>query len=258
MGPVKAFGQHSFERAVRAAGVTAPAVWADVTGSTNDIARKLAEDGAPEWTVVGAGHQTAGRGRLGRSWTDVSGKALLCSIVLRPSLAVEEAPLLTLLAAAAMIDAVGVPRLRSKWPNDLVAGGRKVGGILAEAAVAGGTVGHLVLGVGLNVAIDDAEFPEDVRGQAASLDSLGLPAEPEALLTSFLGKLTARYPTVRARAVEDYRLMCETLGRAVRGRSTDGETVRGTAIDLDRLGGLIVRTDAGLRTIAFGEIDHLR
>jgi len=232
-------------------------VWLDVTGSTNVEALRLAEDGAPEWTVVAAGHQTAGRGRLGRSWADAPGKALLCSIVLRPAFSAEEAPLVTFLAATAIVRAAGVPALRSKWPNDVVAGGRKVGGILAETSVSDGRVSHVALGFGVNVATEEDEFPQHLRATAASLASLGGRAEIEPLLTGILRNLIAAYPAVRECAVEDYRRVCDTLGRDVRGRSTGGVTIVGTAVDIDRLGGLVIRTDAGLRTIAFGQIEHL-
>jgi BirA family transcriptional regulator, biotin operon repressor / biotin---[acetyl-CoA-carboxylase] ligase len=258
MGPVQALGQHSLERAVREAGIAAPPVWLDVTGSTNVEALRLAEDGAPEWTVVATGHQTAGRGRLGRSWTDAPGKALLCSVLLlRPSLTSEEVPLVTLLAATAIVRAAGVPSLRSKWPNDVVADGRKVGGILAEASVAGERVRHVVLGFGINVAVEEDEFPEEIRGTATSLASLGGGVEIEPLLAGILRNLTEGLPVVRERAVEDYRPVCDTLGREVRGRSIEGNLIVGTAVDVDRLGGLVLSTGAGPRTIAFGEIEHL-
>ncbi|HEX2025084.1 MAG TPA: biotin--[acetyl-CoA-carboxylase] ligase [Actinomycetota bacterium] len=242
---------------MREAGIASPPVWLDVTGSTNVEALRLAEDGAPEWTVVATGHQTAGRGRLGRSWADAPGKALLCSIVLRPPLSAEEAPLVTLLAAAAIVRAADVPGLRSKWPNDVVADGRKVGGILAEASVAEGRVRHVALGFGINVTVEEGEFPEEIRGTAASLASVGGRSEIEPLLTRILRNLTDAYPVVRERSVDDYRRVCDTLGRTVRGRSIEGETIEGTAVDVDRLGGLVIRTDAGLRTIAFGQIEHL-
>jgi BirA family transcriptional regulator, biotin operon repressor / biotin---[acetyl-CoA-carboxylase] ligase len=121
-------GQDSLRRAVLAAGIEVEPRWLDETASTNTDALALAESGAPEWTVVATGHQTAGRGRLGRSWNDVPGTSLLVSVLLRPSLLPDRAPLLTLLAAVAMVEAAGLPSMRSKWPNDLLVGDRKVGG----------------------------------------------------------------------------------------------------------------------------------
>ncbi|HVF08544.1 MAG TPA: hypothetical protein VNC60_08215, partial [Actinomycetota bacterium] len=89
------------QRALRLAGLAAPTHWHEVTGSTNALAAELATAGAPEWTLVGAGHQTAGRGRLDRTWIDRPGGSLMTSLVLRPSMAPDDLGLLTLLAGAA-------------------------------------------------------------------------------------------------------------------------------------------------------------
>ncbi len=108
--------------------------WDEVTGSTNVTARELAEAGTPEWTLVGASHQTEGRGRLGRAWVDEPSGALMVSMVLRPALPASDAAVLTLLAGAAWAEAATATRagadVRCKWPNDLLIGDRKAGGIL--------------------------------------------------------------------------------------------------------------------------------
>ena len=125
------------ERALADLGLEAPVRFDEVTGSTNATALEMAEAGAPEWTLVAAGHQTAGRGRLGRTWTDRAGAALMFSFVVRPSLEPERAGLIPLLAGAAMAaairDVAGVD-VRCKWPNDLLVGDSKVGGILVESS----------------------------------------------------------------------------------------------------------------------------
>jgi BirA family biotin operon repressor/biotin-[acetyl-CoA-carboxylase] ligase len=253
---VTALGQHSLERAVRAAGIDAEPVWFEETGSTSDEARGMAERGAPAWTVVAAGHQTGGRGRLGRSWSDAPGSALMFSVILRPELRTDQAPLLTLRMATAVVAAVDHPGLRSKWPNDLVVGGRKAGGILAEASVSGGRVTHVVVGVGLNVSTAKDDFPLELRDAATSLAIEGVAADPAAILTATLSGL--RGPRSPEEIVEDYRSVCATLGRRVRARSIEGLEVEGTAVDLDRRGGLIIDTADGPRTVAFGEVAHLR
>jgi BirA family biotin operon repressor/biotin-[acetyl-CoA-carboxylase] ligase len=252
-----ALGQHSLERAARAAGIDAPPVWLEETGSTNDDARRLAESGAPAWTVVAAGHQTAGRGRLGRSWADTPGKALTFSVILRPRLEPDRAPLVTLAAAAAMVAAAETPGLGSKWPNDLVVGERKVGGILAEAAVEGAALRHLVLGIGVNLSMTAEDFPPEVRTTATSLASLGGPDDPERLLASFLRLFRPACERLPEDAVDRYRRVCTTLGRLVRARTTDGQDVEGIAVDLDGRGGLTVDTPAGPRTVAFGDVVQL-
>src|SRR5438067_10339900 len=129
------------ERAVQAAGVRAPVQWDEVTESTNATALDLAAKGEPEWSLVVAEHQTEGRGRLGRTWISEPGGSLLFSIVLRPNLDPERGLLLTLLAGLAMAEACNAVTgadVRCKWPNDLLLGDRKVGGILAEARLRDG------------------------------------------------------------------------------------------------------------------------
>jgi BirA family transcriptional regulator, biotin operon repressor / biotin---[acetyl-CoA-carboxylase] ligase len=256
VGPVKALGQHSLERAVRAAGIDAPPVWLDETGSTNDDALRLANEGAPEWTVVAAGHQTRGRGRLGRSWADTPGKALTFSVVLRPTGPPEEAPLWSFRAAVAVIAAVGHPELRSKWPNDLMVGERKAGGILAEARVSERTLRHVVVGIGINVAMAPEDFPAEIRDSATSLVAEGITGHQPAILEGTLRELRRFLdPGV---VLDVYRPVCVTLGRRIRARTTDGEEVEGVAVDLDSLGGLVVETASGRRTVAFGEVAHMK
>jgi BirA family transcriptional regulator, biotin operon repressor / biotin---[acetyl-CoA-carboxylase] ligase len=256
VGRFKALGQHSLEAAVRAAGIEVPPVWRDETGSTNDDAGRLAAQGAPEWTVVAAGHQTAGRGRLGRSWADAPGRALIFSVVLRPEPDPDRAPLLSLLAAVDLISSVGSPRLRSKWPNDLVVGDRKVGGILVDARVAAGRVEHAVAGIGLNLSMEPKDFPPDVRDGATSLRAEGIPADAGSILSRFLANL--RVPRAPAEILAAYRPVCATLGRRVRAGTASGQEVEGRAIDLDDRGSLVVETPDGPRRVGFGEVVHLR
>jgi len=142
-----------------------------VTASTNRVAMEMAENGAPHGTVVVADAQTAGRGRMGRRWASPAGKNLYVSLLLRPPVPTVDAPRLALVAGVALADAVeaaGVPALL-KWPNDLYCGERKAAGILAEMASEPGRVRHVVIGVGLNVNMEEADFPPDLRGTATSL-----------------------------------------------------------------------------------------
>jgi BirA family biotin operon repressor/biotin-[acetyl-CoA-carboxylase] ligase len=237
-----------------------PVRYSEVTESTNATATELARRGAPEWTLVGAGHQTAGRGRLGRTWVSTLGSSLLFSIVLRPSLPPEQGVLLGLLAGTCMVrgaDDAGASGLGCKWPNDLLIGDEKVGGILAEAAIRDGEIDYVVLGIGVNLGVaPDVEGAGAIPGVAA-LD----------LLTSFLAELWSAYehgrrgPAARgfaARIVGDYRLACRTIGRRVRATTRSGRTVEGAAIDVDETGALVVETSDGRETVGFGEVQHLR
>jgi BirA family transcriptional regulator, biotin operon repressor / biotin---[acetyl-CoA-carboxylase] ligase len=144
-------------------------------GSTNDVARALAEAGAPAGTTVMAEAQTRGRGRRAREWSAPPGTSLLLSMVLRP-----EAPgaetLLSLrlgIAAARAIEAVAPVRIGLKWPNDLFVGGRKVAGILCEGAVERGRSLFLVAGIGINVSQNDDDWPDHLQSMAASLEQVG-------------------------------------------------------------------------------------
>ena len=256
MESVKGLGQDSLRRAVLAAGIDVEPTWLDETASTNNDALRLAEEGAPEWTVVAAGHQTAGRGRLGRSWSDVPGASLLASVLLRPTLPPDRAPLLTLLAAVAMVEACGLPAMGSKWPNDLVVADRKVGGILAEAATAEGTVRHVVIGTGLNIAASG--LPGDLTSTSVAVE--GGEPDAEGILSRYLRALKSEYDhhAFPARVLARYASVCTTLGRRVRATSLGGIVVEGMAKDLGERGSLLVETEEGTHPVAFGEVVHLR
>ena len=247
--------QQAMTRAVRKAGIEVPLRYDEITESTNTRALALAGEGAPEWTVVVAGHQTAGRGRLGRTWLSEPGAALLCSVVLRPDLEPSRAGLLTLLAGVAMAEAARVAcdaEVRCKWPNDLMVGERKAGGILAESAVAGARLAHVVIGAGVNV----TAAPADVPG-AGSLGG----RDPAALLQSFLWCLRQRYRPADDGFAGDvlgaYRRVSATIGQRVRATTTDGRRIAGTATDVDANGNLLVESDGETDVVAHGEIAHL-
>lgn len=262
---LRALNQAAVERSLGRLGLRVPARYVEQTASTNSAALTMAEQGAPEWTLVVAGHQSAGRGRLGRSWASAPGKSLLFSLVLRPPMRSERAPLLSLLASVAMLDAF--PPLRgesagSKWPNDLMIGRRKVGGILPEAKVAAGSVEHLVLGIGVNVTMREGDFPDEIRGRATSLAIEGGETTAEALLGGFLERFRRSYDPEDPRAVEGilarYRERCTTLGRRVRVSSVGGGEIDGTATAISPDGGLVVVSGGREQLIAFGEVEHLQ
>jgi BirA family biotin operon repressor/biotin-[acetyl-CoA-carboxylase] ligase len=248
------------EAALRSAleriGSDAPVRFDEVTGSTQVTALRFAEAGAPEWTLVAAGHQTHGRGRLGRTWLDVPG-ALLCSVVLRPPLHPELGGLLTLLAGSAMTEAlrdvIGA-EIRCKWPNDLTLADAKVGGILAESVVREGRLAYVCLGVGVNL------------GHAPDVDGAAVLAGADAgeVLGAFLEAFARDYrPAERgfaAAVVERAKAVSATLGRRVRATTIDGGMLaEGEAVDLGPDGSLVVETAPGTATfVRSGEVEHLR
>lgn len=214
-------------------------------GSTNQLVAALAAEGQPEGLVIATDHQTAGRGRLDRRWEDRPGDGLLVSVLIRPSgLPAEQWHLVTaavaLAARSACREVAGVePEI--KWPNDLLFGGRKLAGILAE--VAGGAV---TVGMGLNV-------HGGPPGSATLDDEAGRRVRREDLLVAWLRRLDARVGDWDGVGM-DYRRLCATLGRDVSVQLAGGETLVGRAEDVDGMGRLIV---AG-RPVAAGDVTHLR
>jgi BirA family transcriptional regulator, biotin operon repressor / biotin---[acetyl-CoA-carboxylase] ligase len=246
--------EHALSRALEGAGLSAPVRFEEVTRSTQETAARLAEDGAPEWTLVAAGHQTDGRGRLGRSWEDEPGSALLFSIVLRPSLLPELGGLLSLLAGAAMAEAceeVADQRAACKWPNDVLVAGRKAGGILAESRLTGDRFEFVTLGVGVNLGSPPSGMPEAGAVHAEDADLLA------AFLRAFAGRYEPGHPAFARTVVAAYRTRCATLGTPVRARTGRGTVVEGEAVDVDETGALMIRVGGGLEAVRFGEVEHL-
>jgi len=242
--------EDALQRALSAAGLTAPVRWDEVTESTNATALTMAAQGTPPWTLVAAGHQTAGRGRQGRAWIDRPGSALMFSLVLRPPRDAERVGLVSLAAGAAMAEAaseLSTRAIRCKWPNDLMMGERKVGGILGEAEVGTGRIGHLVLGIGVNL-----DEPEDVAGAGA----IGH-VDDEGLLTAFLQRFRSTIEGAPEEILGRWRAVSATIGRRVEATTVGGDTASGVAADLDETGALLIDTGGGVVRVAFGEIQHL-
>jgi len=231
--------------------------------STNTYLHDEARRGAPEGTVAVADHQTAGRGRLDRRWEAPAGSALLMSVLFRPDIDPAELHLCTaalaLAAAEACREVSGVwPVL--KWPNDLLVGEAKLGGVLAESEFSGGAVSWVVIGIGINVAWPG---PPGVGGTC--LDDLAEGAPPvdkEILLRALLSELSPRRALLdsaegRRALADEQRRRCNTLGQQVRIELATG-AVFGLAIRIDDAGHLVVQTSAGSRTLTAGDAVHLR
>jgi BirA family transcriptional regulator, biotin operon repressor / biotin---[acetyl-CoA-carboxylase] ligase len=218
----------------------APRLHLRTTTSTNERARELARAGAPHGTLVTAAEQSAGRGRQGRTWSAPPGRALLLSLVLR-----EWPYLVPLVAALAVADVAG-PQARVKWPNDVLLEGRKVAGILAEGRP---QEGWLVLGIGLNVAVDLADLPPDLRDTAATLGRA--PEQVEAARGELLAALERRLAEPAEATLTALRALDALHGREVRWAAGTGR-----AAGIDDEGRLLVQTPAGLEAIGSGEV-HL-
>jgi BirA family biotin operon repressor/biotin-[acetyl-CoA-carboxylase] ligase len=257
--------QHTVAAAAEAAALGAPAYFFERAGSTNAELIRLAEEGAPEWTLVVAGDQDEGRGRLGRAWFSTPGSSLLTSVLVRPAVPPAAAAIITLAVGACMARALqaacGVDA-RCKWPNDLVVGERKVGGVLVEAKVQDDRLAHAVIGVGVNMTEPVENFPEEFRHSATSVAREGGRPDMEGALVEFLLRLKELWrpadPGLAVGVVAAYREVCASLGRSVRAGTTAGRTVEGTAVDVGPSGELVVDTGSGLERVAFGEIEHLR
>ena len=155
-----------------------PCRWLAETESTNDIARDWALQGAPEGSLVTAGRQTRGRGRRARVWESPPGTGLYASFVLRPGWLAKKAPDLAIVAGMAAFHALekaGVSGLRVKWPNDILAHGKKICGVLVEPRIGGGRIEFAVVGIGINVGQGADDFPPPLRESATSCRLEGAP-----------------------------------------------------------------------------------
>jgi BirA family biotin operon repressor/biotin-[acetyl-CoA-carboxylase] ligase len=225
-------------------------------GSTQDLARELAQADAPEGAVVLAGRQTAGRGRLGRSFISPRG-GLYLTVILRPVLEhLRPLPIIAALAVARGLEQVAGLRTALKWPNDVLVGGRKVCGILVESELAGQNVNYVLLGIGVNVNADMSAYPEIAAIATSAAAEAGHPVSREALAAGVLNELEALYLAAQTgrRVQDEWRARLETLGRQV--RVTSGQTVEeGLAEDVDSDGSLILRRPDGSRvTIPAGDV----
>jgi BirA family biotin operon repressor/biotin-[acetyl-CoA-carboxylase] ligase len=235
--------------------------------STNAIAKELADAGEPHGTVVLADEQTGGRGRSGRAWFSPAGGGVWASIVLRPSLVAERLAGLGIATAVAIADALGREfgvEAKVKWPNDILAGGRKLGGILVETGqVAGDAIESAVVGIGVNVDIEPDAFPAELRATATSLSTIaGRAIDRGAVLDAVLGAFEDAYERYVTKggvpARERWRELSTTLGRAVEIEEA-GRVIVGTVIDLSFEGALVLEGADG-RTVEVwhGDVVEIR
>jgi BirA family biotin operon repressor/biotin-[acetyl-CoA-carboxylase] ligase len=237
------------------------------TGSTNDVAAALAQDGAPEGALVVALAQTAGRGRLGREWFSPPGAGLYMSIVCRDRRVL---PTVSLSGGVAVADGIrrttGLP-VALKWPNDVVVtdslapgGRRKIAGILAEGSSGADGLQFVVLGCGIN--LRSAAYPPSLAPRAASLEAeLGRPVDGARLLGETLVALNEQISAVacgdREAMLRRWRELAPSANRARVEWIAGGATRRGTTAGIDEHGALLVRTREGTERIVAGEVKWL-
>ena len=248
-----------------------PPTYYDTVDSTNERALELLDNGAPEGALVVANHQTAGRGRRGRSWDSPAGTGLLFSLVLRPGNQ-DALELLTTVLGVAVSKAIesrtGV-LTQLKWPNDVTVNDRKLAGILVESRLSGGAIEGAVAGVGVNVTWP-ADVEEEVAPIATSLEAIrrqdagiSVPTRPE-LLAAMVAEFENLYDRLEVAAVREEVIREATersavLGREVVVRFADGTSRQGRALGLTATGALKLEvTDGGIEVLSIGEVERLR
>jgi len=238
--------------------LSGPITWYPEVASTNDTAMALAEQGAPEGSIVIADSQTSGRGRLGRRWYSPANCGLYTSVVLKPTK--DALSLLTLSAGVALREGILVTTglaLVLKWPNDLFIGKRKLGGVLAEACSKNTESQYVILGFGIN--IQNTVYPQEIASNATSLeDELGYQVDKGLLLTECLVAISKQYELLKNGSsqviLENWRQAAtSTFGSTVEW--TEGD--RGVVDGIDDSGALLVRSKAGSMRISSGQLRWL-
>lgn len=226
--------------------------FSEEVASTNEWAKKLASQGAPEGWVAIAETQTHGRGRLDREWVSPLG-GLWFSLILRPKQRLAKAAKLTFVAGIAVAETLHEQyglRTQTKWPNDVLVSGRKICGILGEASMTGKEVNAVVLGIGINANFDaERVLPESIRARATSLETeLRRRIQLEELFIRLLEKLEAAYALYNRRGfssiLKQWKRYAVFLGQEV--EVTDrNEKITGLAYDVDKDGALILMLENG-------------
>ncbi len=234
--------------------------------STNVEARRLAEDGAPEGTLVIAEAQESGKGRRGRQWFSPASLGLYLSFILRPKMAPAEAARINLLmsvsAAEVIKDKTGSP-VKIKWPNDILINGKKAAGILAEISTELDSISYMIIGLGVNVNIPRSgsigSFPAELQKTATSLlIETGRKFSRAALLKCILMDFEHRYKAALQdgfqSALSRWRELSGIIGKKIKIETAGGK-ITGSVVDLDRDGALVLRDPEGtLRRFLSGDI----
>lgn len=224
----------------------------DVVDSTNERVKELLKEGAPEGLVVIADSQTSGKGRMGRSWVSPPGLGIYLSVLLTPTLSPRQFPSLTLLAGVAAVTAINefshTPAML-KWPNDILLKGKKLCGILCELLPLENQRSGVVVGIGININHSATQFPKELRHSATSLKiENGAPVDRFHLVRSLLNHLDSEYeaclvagPAPLVKKWTEHTDMFDKQISLKQGKSV----IHGTAVRLDPLGNLVIRTPDG-------------
>lgn len=232
----------------------------DSVGSTNVEAKKLADKNPGEGWIVIAEEQTEGKGRLGRTWQSPKKTGIWMSIVLRPDVEPREVPQLTQLAAAALIEALAEFGIvaQIKWPNDIVINGKKICGILTEMTGTIERLNYIILGIGMNVNLEENDFPEELLDKATSIYmENGKKMNRQELVGEILNRLEKYYKYFVAHDHEKYLDVCRAnsvlIGKTVRIIKHNEER-KGLAVGIDNNGALIVEIEGKLEKVISGEV----
>ncbi len=237
------------------------------TGSTNELAASLSlQNDHASGTVIIADMQEKGKGRLGRRWISPPGVNIYMSVILRPEMAPRDATLLTLLSAVACtaaIRAVTGVDAGIKWPNDLIASGKKLGGILTEVKTDPDRIDVAVVGIGINVNVDPADFPEEIKGTATSIrGETGRRFSRSGIIIRILKEIEYWFRVLKSEGrvplLQEWRRLSFMIGREVTVSTARG-VVSGTAEDIDDEGMLVLRLPSGEKArIISGDVTSVR
>ncbi|MCX6121739.1 MAG: biotin--[acetyl-CoA-carboxylase] ligase [Ignavibacteriales bacterium] len=231
----------------------------DSIDSTNACAKTLANRGAEEGTVVIADHQTAGRGRFGRTWNAESGSSLLFSVIVRPTFSTDKIGLLPFFAAAGIalaVETVTGLQCECKWPNDVLLNKRKCCGILMESNLQKNNLDYVIIGIGLNV--NQKKFLDDLDGKATSLSNeCGNEFDRRSVFCQIMSWLESLYYNVSRgnfnNVLMEWKARATLFGKRITLAQATA-VIEGTAINLAPDGGLVVETKTGRHVFYAGEV----
>lgn len=232
----------------------------EIVDSTNNYAKKTAQEGAEHGTLILADEQTQGKGRRGRTWISPKAGNIYMSILLRPQIEPDKASMLTLvaaMAAAAGIREVSGLNTQIKWPNDIVVQGKKVCGILTEMSAEVGRVHYIVIGIGINV--HDKDFPEEIQATATSLDLQSGKRQNRTELVEAVWKAFETYYESYLRTQDmsalqhEYNSHLANCNRPVKVLDSE-HPYEGIAKGITKKGELMVETESGMRLVSSGEV----
>ena len=237
-----------------------PVVYYPETDSTNIRIRHLGDEGAPHGTLAVADRQTAGRGRRGRTWESPGGSCIYMSILLRPDLAPEKAPMLTLVMACGVAEGImdcADVKVQIKWPNDIIVSGKKLAGILTEMSTQVDYINHVTVGVGINVNVQN--FPEEIQTATSLLSETGTQTKRAPVIAAVMKHFEENYKIFMqtedmSGPMEKYSSLLVNQGREVLILEKDAE-YKAYAEGINQKGELVVRREDGtVENICAGEV----